>query len=102
MVNITKPQEMAHAAGFTGQRAGYTWAGRMQILKELEFIDIKPGAAGSISHVLIWNPHLVIRQHREGKTSGLVEAYFNALIERALEVGANDMLEDSPTIKPSP
>ena len=43
MVNITKPIEMAYAAGFTGQRAVYTWSGRMQLLKQLNFIDIKPG-----------------------------------------------------------
>ena len=40
MVNITKPNEMAHAAGFTGQRAAYTWAGHMKILRELHFIDV--------------------------------------------------------------
>lgn len=94
MVNITKPQDMAHAAGFTGQRATYTWGGRMQILKQLNFIDIKPGRSGPISHVLIWNPHHVIRWHHAQKTPGLVEANFNALLERALDVGANDMLDE--------
>jgi hypothetical protein len=93
MVNASKHQDMAHAAGFTGQRATYTWTGRMQILQKLNFIDIKAGKSGPISHVIIWNPHKVIRWHNENKTPGLVEANFNALLERALEVGANDMLE---------
>jgi hypothetical protein len=61
MVNVSKHNEMAHAAGFTGQRAAYTWAGRIKILQDLQFIDVKPGKSGPISHVLIWNPHRVIR-----------------------------------------
>jgi hypothetical protein len=97
MVNISKQNEMAHAAGFTGQRAGYTWAGRVKILQDLRFIDVKAGKSGPISHVLLWNPHRVIRWHHAEKTPGLVEANFNALLERALDIGANDMLDDGPT-----
>lgn len=100
MVNVSKHQEMAHAAGFTGQRATYTWGARMQILHNLRFIDIKPGKSGSISHVLIWNPHLAIRWHHEQKTLGLVEANFNALLERAVDIGANDMLGVPPSSTP--
>jgi hypothetical protein len=107
MVNVSKQQEMAHAAGFTGQRATYTWGGRMQLLHKLQFIDIKPGKSGPISHVLIWNPHRIIRLHHESKTPGLVEGNFNALLERALEIGANDMIDQvgvpaapSPTQSP--
>ncbi|MBB3302978.1 hypothetical protein FHT72_006403 [Rhizobium sp. BK077] len=93
MVNVSKHQEMAHAAGFTGQRAVYTWSGRMQLLQSLNFIDIKPGRSGAISHVILWNPHRVIRFHHEKKTPGLVEANYNALLERAIDIGANDMID---------
>jgi hypothetical protein len=92
-VNISKPQEMAHGAGFSGQRAEYTWSARMKLLHELGFIDIKPGKSGAISHVIIWNPHLVIREHYEKGTLGLVEATYNMLLDRALEIGARDMTE---------
>lgn len=92
-VNINRPQEMAHGAGFSGQRAEYTWSARMKILHDLGFIDIKPGKCGPISHVIIWNPHLIIRGHYERKTPGLVEASYNMLLDRALEVGAKDMTE---------
>lgn len=102
MVNVSKPQEMAHAAGFTGQRAVYTWAGRIKALQALSFIDVKAGKSGPISHVLIWNPHRIIRWHHGQKTPGLVEANFNALLERALDIGANDMLDSSPPIAPAP
>lgn len=92
-INIARPQEMAHAAGFSGQRAEYTWSGRMKLLDELDFIDIKPGKSGPISHVIIFNPHLVIRAHYNKKRPGLVEATYNMLLDRALEVGAKDMTE---------
>ena len=65
----------------------------MQLLHKLHFIDIKPGKSGQFSHVLIWNPHWIIRWHQEQKTPGLVEANFNALLGRALDIGANDMLD---------
>ena len=86
MVNISKHNEMAHAAGFTGQRAVYTWSGRMQLLQELKFIDIKPGRSGAISHVLFWNPHSIIRFHHHYTPPGLLAANYNALLERAIVI----------------
>jgi hypothetical protein len=96
MVNTSKQQELAHAAGFTGQRATYTWGARMHLLHKLAFINIKAGNSGPISHVLILNPHRVIRWHHAQKTPGMVEANFNSLLARALEIGANDMMDDPP------
>ncbi len=101
LINTSKHQDLAYAAGFTGQRAVYTWAGRVQLLRELSFIDVKPGKSGAISHVLIWNPHLIIRLHHRNRQPGLVEANFNALIERAMEVGASDMLANHPSTEDS-
>jgi hypothetical protein len=95
-VNISRANEMAHAAGFSGQRAEYTWSARMKLLKGLNFIDIKPGKSGAISHVIIWNPHIVIRTHHEQKTPGLIEASYNMLIDRAIEIGAKDMIGQMP------
>lgn len=66
----------------------------MQILHKLHFIDIKPGRSGPISHVLILNPHRIIRWHHTNKTPGMHEGNFNALLERAVEIGANDMIDD--------
>jgi hypothetical protein len=100
-VNITRSQEMAHAAGFSGQRAEYTWGSRMKILAELHFIDIKPGKSGPISHVLIYNPHLIIALHRAKKTSGIVEGSYNMLLDRALEIGAQDMVAAAQSGFPS-
>lgn len=102
MVDVAKHEELAHAAGFTGQRAKYTWAGRIKVLHELKFIDVKAGKSGPISHVLIFNPHKVIRWHHSQKTPGLVEANFNALLERAFDIGANDMLDSGPPVPLAP
>lgn len=68
----------------------------MKLLHDLHFIDIKPGKSGPISHVLIWNPHHIIRWHHANKTPGLVEATYNALLDRAIEIGAKDMVEPIP------
>ena len=102
MVNVSKANDMAHAAGFNGQRAAYTWSGRIKILQDLRFIDVKPGRSGPNSHILIWNPHRIIRWHHSQKTPGLVEAHFNALMERALEIGAGDMFDEIPVSVEAP
>lgn len=93
-VAITKPTEMSIIAGFGGQRGEHTWAGRMKKLQELHFISIKPGKSGPMSHVVIWNPHTIIRYHHDvAHTPGLTEASFTGLLERAMEIGADDMLK---------
>jgi hypothetical protein len=90
-VTVSKPQEMAHAAGFAGQRADYTWLSRVRILEELGFIGVKPGSSGPVTYILLLNPHLVIRDHYAKGTPGLTEGTYNALLARALEIGARDM-----------
>lgn len=94
-VTISKAQGMAHAAGFSRQRAD-----RMKRLHELNFINIKPGKSGPITHVLIWNPHIVIRGHYEQRTPVLTEATYNILLDRALEIGARDLVDAMPQPEP--
>lgn len=92
--SLAKQRDLAVAAGFSGNRAEYTWRTRAKKLADLQFIDIKAGKSGPLSHALILNPHLVIRWHYEQKTPGLSEASYTALIEWALDVGARDMTDD--------
>ena len=69
----------------------------MKKLQQLCFIDVKPGKSGPIGNAIIWNPHLVIRWHKDQGTPGLTSSSFNALLELALEIGAQDMIgEDLP------
>lgn len=111
-VVIGNPTDLAFASGFGGQRAVTTWTARMKKLEELGFIKIKAGKSGPISHVLIRNPHHALRQLKEKKEPGLTEHSYTVLIERALEIGAKDMLDDpmpeetpaapAPTAPPAP
>jgi hypothetical protein len=90
-VVLNKNGEMANASGFGGQRGEHTWLTRVKKLQELHFIDVKPGRSGPIGNAIIWNPHLVIRWHQGQGTPGLTAASHNALLEHALEIGAQDM-----------
>jgi len=101
-VVLSKPGDMANAAGFGGQRGEHTWATRMKKLKELHFIDIKAGKSGPMSNAIIWNPHMVLRWHHAQKTPGLTEASYNSLIEWALDIGAKDMTDPPPAVVPPP
>ena len=86
-------ESIAFHSDFTGQRAVRTWTERMRSLQALGFIDIKPGASGPLTYVLIWNPYHVIRNLWENKMPGLTESKYNALIDRSAEIGADDWLE---------
>ena len=66
------------------------------INNKLNFIDIKAGRSGPMSHVLLYNPHFVVRDHYAKKTPGLTEASYTALLEWALDIGARDMVDPLP------
>lgn len=88
-IEIKNQEQMAFESGYSGQRAVSTWRSRMKNLSSLGFIDIKEGASGEFSYVLLFNPYMVIkRYHAEGKIQ-LIK--YNAIFARALEVGAKDL-----------
>lgn len=93
-VIANKHREMAFFSGFTGERAERTWASRMRILADLGFIDIAEGPNGPISYVLLFNPYKVVLKHyRDGSINA---ASFNALKQRMIEIGAQDL--DEPEV----
>lgn len=88
-VIANKDREMAFSSGFTGERAVRTWASRMTILADLGFISVKSGPSGPLSYVLLMNPYNVVHDLREkGQVN---EALFNALNQRMVEIGADDL-----------
>ena len=91
MVVLSDKEELAFHSGFTGQRAVQTLNARLDTLKALGFIKRAPGSHGERSHALILNPYKVVQKHRKGKTAGLTDALYNALIERASEIKADDI-----------
>jgi hypothetical protein len=93
-VALTNHSDLAFQSGFSGQRSTRTWNDRMTKLADFGFIAVCAGARGTLSHALILNPHIVIRKLFEQKTPGLTHSHYNALLERANEIGAKDI--DSP------
>jgi hypothetical protein len=100
-VTLSKPREMAFHAGFGGQRGERTWRGRMKLLAQLGFIDIKEGPSGPMSYALILNPYLVIRRHMQQGHPGVRADKYNALIQRAGEIGAADLDMPDPWTTPA-
>jgi hypothetical protein len=98
-VTLSKPREIAFHSGFTGQRAERTWRGRLKILSDLYFIRLSEGPSGPASYALILNPYKVIQHHHQHKTPGLRVDKFNALMERAADIG-DESLSPAPPIQP--
>jgi hypothetical protein len=97
-VSLGKPDEHAFHSGFIGQRARRTWMDRIRKLRDLGFIYVAAGSAGELSHSVIINPHVALKRLKEKKEPGLSSAKYNALIERANEIGAVDVDHD-PTVQ---
>jgi hypothetical protein len=93
-VVANKSREMAFFSGFTGERAERTWASRMNILADLGFIEIAEGPNGPVSYVLLYNPYQVVKKHFE--KGAINVASFNALKQRMIEIGAQDLDDPEP------
>jgi hypothetical protein len=100
-VTLSKPREIAFHAGFDGQRGERTWRAKMKALADLGFIHTQGGASGAMSYALILNPYLVVRRLHDLKAPGLREDKYNALVERAGEIGADDFNMPDPWVAPS-
>lgn len=87
-VSLSKAREIAFHSGFTGQRAERTWGEKIRKLDELGFISVKPGQSGPLSHALVLNPYVNIKRLHDAGDVGVAEDKWNALVERAIEIGA--------------
>jgi hypothetical protein len=85
VITIENPSILAAEAGFLGERAVDTWRRRMKRLRDLYFIQTKPGASGEFHYVLLVNPNAAL----EGMwTSGLIQSgLYGRFIDRLGEVG---------------
>jgi hypothetical protein len=101
-VVLSKPSSTAFGSGFSGQRAERTWRNRLSILVSLKFIDLKGGPSGPASYALIFNPYKVIEWHHQQGTAGLRADKYNALMERALEVGDESLTPPAPPAPAAP
>jgi hypothetical protein len=102
-VTLSKPREIAFHSGFSGQRAERTWRQRLKILADLHFIMLQEGPSGPASYALLLNPYKVIQHHHEAKTAGLRADKYNALMERAAEIGDESLSPaPPPAAEPAP
>ncbi len=92
-VTASRLREMAFFSGFDGERAQRTWLSRIRKLHELGFIDVKEGPSGPVSYILIENPYTPLKKLHED--SLISDRFWNALIARMIEIGADD-LDDPP------
>lgn len=90
-VILNKKEEQAFHAGFRGERAVTVWKERVRCLAKLGFIDVQPGPSGDLSYALINNPYTIIKKHYLAGASGITAESYNALAQRATELGANDL-----------
>jgi hypothetical protein len=90
-LKIDQEATAALEAGYTGERNVTTWREHMRVLKDLGFIDYKPGPAGPCQYVLLLNPYAAVKVLR--KKAWLQEDTYTALFQRALEIGATDLDE---------
>jgi hypothetical protein len=91
IVVLNNKEENAFHSGFSGERAVTTWKSRVRALADLGFIRVKPGPSGDLSYALILNPYIVVKQHYQAKHPAVTDAAYNALMQRATEIGANDL-----------
>jgi hypothetical protein len=78
-------------AGYGAGRNVTTWREHLRVLKELGFIDYKPGAAGPCQCVLLWNPYRIVKALNA--KGWIQESAYTAFFQRVLEVGATDLDE---------
>jgi hypothetical protein len=88
-LDIENEAAAALDAGYGGERNIATWHAHLRILKDLGFIDYKPGPSGPYQFILLWNPYHVVKKLR---AKGWVQdAPYIAIRKRTLEIGAIDM-----------
>ena len=89
-ITIESPFNFAFESGFTGQRALNMWRERMKILSEMGFIKSKPGASGEFHYILVLDPNVTIKKHKEDNTQFgkfINDQTYNAFIERSINIG---------------
>lgn len=91
LVTIENATTFASEAGFVGERAVDTWRRRMKRLRELLFIQTKPGPSGEFHYVLLVNPNAAMERMRAG---GLIQdGLYARFIDRVVDIGAFGEIE---------
>lgn len=86
-VQVPSPEKMAFEAGYFSKKRGTEWRKRIASLKEMGFIDTKPGAAGDDEYVLIVDPIGAVERLIEARREEIPEAMINSLREKSIAFG---------------
>lgn len=92
LVRIENEMVAASEAGYVGERSISTWREHIRVLKELGFVDYRPGPAGPMQYVLLLNPYKIARALRAKKW--ISELQYTGLFQRGMEIGAAPDLAD--------
>lgn len=102
-VRLKSLEDIAFAAGFTGQRGVRTLQDRLKRLAALGFIELKASGANKMAFAYLPNPHEVLFRLHDARTSSvadpelkalaapLQDATWNAFLARAQEIGCKDV-----------
>lgn len=102
-VRLARSTDLPYASGFTGARGVRGWQERMKLLEALGFVEIQASGEQKFGLAFLPNPNLVLldlweKKKAQGKgpyapeaLGGLQETTMSAFLERAIDVGANDV-----------
>lgn len=102
-VRLGRSGDLPYASGFTGARGVRGWQERMKLLEAFGFVEIRPSGDQKFGLAYLPNPNIVLLNLWQKKKAqgtgpfepvglgGLQEATVSAFLERAIDVGANDV-----------
>lgn len=102
-VRLGRSTDLPYASGFTGPRGVRGWQERMKLLESFGFVEIRPSGGQKFGLAFLPNPNIVLLDLWEKKQAqgngpfdppglgGLQDATMSAFLERAIDVGANDV-----------
>jgi len=86
-VQVPSAEKLAFEAGYTSKKRGTEWRKRISALKELGFIETKPGSSGDDEYVLLLNPLEALERLIGTRRDEIPEALINALREKSIAIG---------------
>ncbi|WP_394438976.1 hypothetical protein ACGGKE_14705 [Sphingobium naphthae] len=102
-VRLGRSTDLPYASGFTGARGIRGWQERMKLLESFGFVEIKASGDQKFGLAFLPNPNIVLlnlweKKKAQGKgpydplgLGGLQDSTMSAFLERAIDVGANDV-----------
>lgn len=102
-VRLGRSTDLPYASGFTGPRGVRGWQERMKLLESFGFVEIQASGDQKFGLAFLPNPNIVLlklweRKKAQGRgpfeplgLGGLQDATMSAFLERAIDIGANDV-----------